>query len=132
MSQRSPESIESRHYHLIGLAEQSRKRVLFWMAMTAGNMVGTIASAYYISERYYPLMNTMEEIMQGPWEKLDPITQTGLTASLGVAGFLLAGTACVGAAAYQTYQHLRYNREADRLLQAMEDQSKHPPSLGSY
>ncbi len=131
MSRGTPESIESKHYQLLRLAEQSRKRVLFWMGLSAGGIVSTIASAYYISERYYPLANTLEEIQQGPWEKLDPITQAGLTASLGVVGFELIAAACVAAAAYKTYQYLKYNREADDLLKTMADQSKHPPTLGS-
>lgn len=127
----SNQHLEARYQSLIGLAEQSYNRTWLWMKMSVALGVSSIGLGYYVNEKFYPLVNTLEEITRGPWENLDPITQAGLTASLGVIGLGVVTTACIAAAGINAYRHVRANREADRLRISMMNKSKRPPTLGS-
>ena len=128
MARGTPESIESRYQRVRRLTDYHDGRRLLFMVTTGIGIVGTFLSAAYVSEKYYPITNTLEEIQQG---QIDSYTQTALWASLGVLGFELFSVLSVLAVGYHTYRCFRYERETNRLLKEMERQSKRPPTLGS-
>lgn len=128
MSTGTPEILESRYQRAQSLARQSWDRARLYMAFAGAGVVGIIVTAAYVSEKYYPLNNTLEEIQRG---QISPATETALWASMGVVTFEVFSVASVLAAGYNAIRHVKYNRESNKLLKEMERQSKRPPTLGS-